>query len=315
MGNLVREAARASTLFENTNTDLKRRYLIKNIDAINSIMKRMPGYCGSFGTGYPFYALGKGLEGSLPIIPEQIRYNDELFAAAAENGDTWTCARCLSRTGSCMPDLKQICKPCPKQNSELKPRKVLNRLPDVDMWMICEDSKIEEAKKKMVQLFEYVNMHTSDVDPVRTIGEISEIANDLSAGKMPHTMLPLDVHIIERSKMDFLISNMPFELNAAVNDNSKPYLSIHPYSLRKTWQKDDEAYNFVLDYMYTLTPFNWDNELQGKLDLSRQVIGAMFSEEDMESILHKVSSPAVERRFQSPELQKRYKERVGSWKK
>lgn len=67
--------------------------------------------------------------------------------------------------------------------------------------------------------------------------------------------------------------------------------------------------------MYTLTPFNWDKDLQGKLDLSRQVIGTMFSEEDMESILHKVSSPSVERRFKSPELQKRYKERVESWKK
>ena len=51
------KAADASTRFERLNNDLKRRYLIRNIDTINSIMSRMPGYKGSFGTGYPFYVL------------------------------------------------------------------------------------------------------------------------------------------------------------------------------------------------------------------------------------------------------------------
>lgn len=52
MSNFAIDAATASTLFERTNSDLKRRYLIKNIEAINSVMERTPGYCGSFGTGY-----------------------------------------------------------------------------------------------------------------------------------------------------------------------------------------------------------------------------------------------------------------------
>lgn len=315
MSNLVREAATASTLFEKENSELKRQYLLANIAAINSVMERTPGYCGSFGTGYPFYALGEGLEGQLPIIDEQIRYNDELFNEAAKNGDEWVCTRCLSRTGKDMPDLKQICKPCPKQFPELKPRKVLNRLPDVDMWMICEDSKVEEAKKRMVELFDKADMHTSDIDPVATIGDVKEIANDIHAGNMPRKMLPLDVHIIERSKMEYLIANMPYVLLDAMGNGEKPYLPIHPHSLRKTWQKDDEAYNFVLDYMYTLTPFNWDKDLENRLNFSRQVIGSSFSEEDMNAILHKVSSPAVERRFENPQLQKRYGERVSSWKK
>lgn len=49
--NICIQAADASTRFEKNNTELKRLYLIKNIDTINSIMARTPGYCGSFGTG------------------------------------------------------------------------------------------------------------------------------------------------------------------------------------------------------------------------------------------------------------------------
>ena len=30
-----------------------------------------------------------------------------------------------------MPDLKRICKPCPQVKDSIKPRKVINRLPDV----------------------------------------------------------------------------------------------------------------------------------------------------------------------------------------
>ena len=72
------KAADVSTRFEKLNNELKRKYLIKNIDRINMIMSHAPGYCGSFGTGYPFYVLDKNLEGELPVIEEQIRYNDEL---------------------------------------------------------------------------------------------------------------------------------------------------------------------------------------------------------------------------------------------
>ncbi len=53
--NVCVQAANASTCFEKTNSELKRLYLLKNIDIINTIMSKTPGYCGSFGTGYPLY--------------------------------------------------------------------------------------------------------------------------------------------------------------------------------------------------------------------------------------------------------------------
>ncbi len=47
----------ASTTFEKANTELKRKYLIWNIEAFNMIVSTVSVNRGSFGTGYPFYAL------------------------------------------------------------------------------------------------------------------------------------------------------------------------------------------------------------------------------------------------------------------
>ena len=173
--NICELAALASSKFEKNNTDLKRRYLLKNIELINKVMSCTPGYCGSFGTGYPFYVLDSNLEGELPIISEQLRYNKELINESKKTGATdWVCAKCLLTRGDEMPDLKQICKPCPRIKDTIKPRKVINRLPDIDMWMVCADRYFELAQIVLSQSFDKLGMHTSDVNPVQTIYDIQE---------------------------------------------------------------------------------------------------------------------------------------------
>lgn len=313
--NVCVQAANASTCFEKNNSELKRLYLLKNIDIINTIMSKTPGYCGSFGTGYPFYTLDSNLNGHLPIINEQIRYNEELFNEAQKLGTHWVCAKCLSTTGYNMPDLKQICKPCPQIENSLKPRKVINRLPDVDMWMVCYDKDVETAKTTLSRLFEAFDMHTSDVNPVKTIQDVSEIATDLDNGEMPREMLPLDIHIIEYSKLSNLIDQIPFALQTSIEEGNVPYLPIHPTSLRKTWQHDDEAYNFVLDFLYSMTPFSLDDRLMQKLDFSRTIISNALTNEQLTEVLHSVAPASVERRFQTSQLQKTYERRVESWRK
>ncbi len=308
------KAANASTRFEKLNTDLKRRYFIKNIERINTIMEHTPGYCGSFGTGYPFYVLDENLQGELPVIEEQLRYNQELYDAGCNHCE-WACEECLKTRGSRMPDLKMFCKPCPQVEDAVKPRRVLNRLPDVDMWMICEDDKIPMAKKAMVELFKSYGMHTSDVDPVGTVDEIEEITSQLEHGKMPEKMLPLDVHIIGYSEFASLLDEIPFAMFNAMDNNVTPYLPIHPHSLRKTWQHDDTAYNFVLDYLLSITPFNWDKKLDKKLQLSRRIVKNFFTDDDLKTILAKVAPESVERRFKTEALQKSYERRVSSWTK
>ena len=49
---------------------------------------------------------------------------------------------------------------------------------------ICEDGKVEEAKKRLVQVFDSLDMHTSDVDPVKTIKDVDEIVTELEKIKL-----------------------------------------------------------------------------------------------------------------------------------
>ena len=105
-----------------------------------------------FGTGYPFYVLDSNLEGQLPIIKEQLRYNNELYKES-KYVQQWLCEECLKLNSKQMPDLKQICKPCPQVKDSIKPRKVVNRLPDIDMWMICGDDKVKSACKQLQEVF------------------------------------------------------------------------------------------------------------------------------------------------------------------
>ena len=121
-----KKVADISTDFEKTNTDLKRQYIISNIILYNNIASLIAECKGTFGTGYPFYVLDKNLQGSFPIIAEQIRYNDELVEQSlASQFREWMCATCLKDNYSKMPDLKQICNTCPNIEKELKPRKLI----------------------------------------------------------------------------------------------------------------------------------------------------------------------------------------------
>ena len=129
IGELTNKVEKASTDFEKTNTELKRKYLIWNIEAFNSIASAVTVSKGSFGTGYPFYALDKNLQGPLPIIQEQIRYNRQLVRDGEPfQKSIYLCKSCLKKNYETMPDLKTVCKPCPNMPNTLKPRKIVNKL-------------------------------------------------------------------------------------------------------------------------------------------------------------------------------------------
>lgn len=153
---------------------------------------------------HPFYALDKDFEGELPVIQEQLRYNEKLKNTILKSRlKKWHCESCLPIIDTYMKDLKQICIPCPRLEKGLKPRKIINRLPDIDMLMVCEDSKVDDAKKEFKETFDSLDMHTSDINPIQTI-------KDLENGKMPRKMLPLDIHVIKYSKLSKLLEQVPF---------------------------------------------------------------------------------------------------------
>lgn len=314
---IAKKVAEVSDDYEQTNSELKKMYIIQNIALINSIMQNINGYCGSFGTGYPFYALGQNLTGILPVIDEQIRYNNELKKSMESSKHRiWHCGRCLSENSLNMPDLKQICIPCPKMDDSLKPRKLINRLPDIDMWMICDDKCVEEAKEKLLREFKKHNMYTSDVSPIQTIEDVSQITEDLKAGRMPQKKLPLDIHIISYSEFIRLIEQVPQALKEYTNNdgNIPPYLPIHPISLRKSWQYDDVAYNFILDFLLSLTPFNLEIRLQQRMQESRSKVANIFSNEELNDILYSVATQSVRDRMKTERLKEVFEERMDGWR-
>ena len=304
----------ASTDFERTNTELKRKYLVWNISAFNTIASAVSVSKGSFGTGYPFYALNKDLKGKLPIIQEQIRYNRQLVVDGEPvQKSIYLCKSCLERNYSKMPDLKTVCKPCPNTLDGLKPRKIINRLPDLDMWLVCEDECMEKAQEELATLLSEYGMRTSDVNPFASIEDVVNISEALKNGKKPKIFLPIDAHIIEYSVLKNLIEQVPAELIEAKKDEKKPYLPIHPKSYRKQWKYDDEAYNFIYDFLSAFTSFNFSPELQKSLDASRLEVIKNHSEVELYNFLLQSATEANFRRFQSLELESYFFKRIKGW--
>lgn len=311
----VGKVAQASNDFERNNTDLKRRYFIRNIEAFNYLVSLIGSNRGSFGTGYPFYVLQKDLTGQMPVIDEQIRYNNELLAQAEESKKSnWVCKECLIENYDDMPDLKQVCKPCPNMDNGLKPRKIINRLPDIDMWMICADGHVEEAQGELAKLLREYDIHTSDVNPVQTIQDMEEITEDIKKGVMPKKFLPIDAHIMEYSKMSRLIEQVPLVLARAKAEGHVPYLPIHPKSYRKTWQYDDEAYNFIYDFLSAFTEFNFTSAMSQSLQNTRSKVADEYTTDELYAFLLQSATEPNKRRNQTKALRKAFEDRIGTWR-
>ena len=309
------KSVEASSIFETNNTDLKRLYILENIKKFNNMAKYVSNYNGTFGTGYPFYALDSDLKGKLPIIEEQLRYNKELLEKIKEsNKIIWLCGKCLEEQGKTLPDLKQICKPCPRIDNELKPRKIINRLPDIDMWIVSEKKNVEQTKEEMTKLFDSFDLYPSDINPIRTMQDIIDISENIVQGTMPDKNLPLDAHIIDKETLIDLIENVPKTLKESVSENT-PYLPIHPQSYRKKWQYDDEAYNFIYDYLSAFTPFNCDCDIMEVLVDSRKKVSSDFTNDELFKFLYSSATDANKRRFESKSLKKIFNERIEPWRK
>ncbi len=200
-------------------------------------------------------------------------------------------------------------------DDELKPRKIINRLPDIDMWMVCNSKDVSEAKEKLIGLFNENKMYPSDINPMRTISDVEEIVDYIKRGYMPEKNLPLDAHVIDYETLYSLMDDIPKEIETSLKSGKLPYLPIHPYSYRKKWQHDDMAYNFIMDFLYTFTEFNFDDELQEKLESTRKELSNNFSTDDLYSCVVSVAPDAVKRRLKNKVLEKRLIERIESWKK
>ena len=315
ISSIIEEVSNASTTFENSNTEIKRQYLLWNIYSFIKIASVISVKEGIFGTGYPFYVLDENFQGQLPVITEQIRYNRQLKRDGKPvEKNIWYCKECLDENYYKMPDLKTICKRCPKTIDELKPRKIINRLPDIDMWLVCKDGCLNQATEELSKALEQVKMLPSDHNPLASIKDVCEISEMVRKGIPPKRFLPIDSHVIEASALKELIEAVPDELKRSAILEQTPYLPIRPISYRKVWQYDDDAYNFIYDYLSAFTPFEFSEELNKVLAESRQKVVSNYSSDELFDFILNTATPGNFKRFQTPEIESIFYKKIKSWR-
>ena len=200
-----------------------------------------------------------------------------------------------------MPDLKIICKPSQKIDNSIKPRKVINRLPDLDMWTIAEDGKTSEVSAQLARALQVSDIYPSDISPYKTILEFTNISKDITEGRMPSKFLPIDTHIVEASQLKELIEKVPETIRNAKRTNTRP------------WQYDDTGYNFIFDFLFSFNIFTQNKELLDAIKKSRITIANENTPEELISIIYSISNPSVQRRMETIEIQEALKERFTSW--
>jgi hypothetical protein len=181
------------------------------------------------------------------------------------------------------------------------------------MWLVCEDGSVEKAQEELSILLEKYNMRTSDKNPFASIDDVVQISQMLKEGRFPKIYLPIDSHIIEYSELKKLIEQVPEVLAVAKKEERIPYLPIHPKSYRKEWQYDDEAYNFIYDFLSAFTSFNFPEDLQQTLDDTRMKVAGEYSTYELLDFIMKSATEANFRRFHTPELEENFFKRVGDW--
>lgn len=308
---IVEGVARLSSMYELQNTELKKAYTQQEMQQIKNVFELSKYYKGTFGTGYPFYAVGEDMTYDLPVILEQLRYNNELIEQCRKQ-DTrlWACLNCLEENVDDFPNLKIYCKPCADLSNELKPRKVINRMPDLDIWCVAEKRTTKKICGELSSLLENTTLTTSDVDPLQTFEDFKEIVLAMQSGKMPTKHLPLDIHVVEEGILNNLIEKVPDSINTGNLE-----LSIYPYSLRKTWDYESEGYNFVHDFLVSFSDLGLPKKTQKKLYESRKKLAERYSPEELYAVLMEIASDSTKRRYETEQLQEVFKEKVKKWKR
>lgn len=339
---VVNSAVIASDTFEElgrtkAGVEIKKKYIQANYDLYREVGRASQHAVASFTTGYPGYNL------SLKEIDEQYRYNHELLKQIQALGIAsmqWKCGGCLIKNYEKMPNLKQVCYPCTNTPAEVKPRKILNRLPDLDIWYVYDDSEafnshpndlgIENRLMLMDELQTELakrNMHTSDISPITTINEMAEVSKALKNFSMPNIHLPVDVHIVGLEYLKNLIQNVPQYMALKLSNTSSENLKINPDSLRKTWEFDSDGYNFVFDFLlsFSVIPLSKLNrnypytqkekELIELVNMIRSQVVQIFDEEEIMKVLLSVSGAPAQRRLQSQSLLDEFYTKIGvNWK-
>ena len=297
------ELVGALNSYEGNMSSARLDYLLRHMEAFNDALQGIDNTHGTMATGHPFYAISS--DNTIVPIEEQLRYNEKLRTTTADFG-SWPCLLCADS----LPDLKTRCGTCSR--TELKPRNIFKRAPDMDLWLIVEKNSADLEEEVQARLWG-AGFYTSDANLSTSLIKLNRALRTLKNNTMPDNWLPIDAHIIERGDLIAKIKEMPKLVKRyTLNKSSMPYIPIQPRSLRKKWQFDDEPYNFVKDYLYSLTPSGWSDDDMAILNESRRHVRKIMPADYALDMLKQIDS-TTSRQLNTAGIEEAFCRRYNSW--
>jgi hypothetical protein len=292
--------------FSEDESVLKGEYMAQQFEDFTHAVRSIPGYKGSFATGYPYYA--QNPDGGVYAVPEIARYArsfiPKIEADAARGNGAWICGAC--QVFSDLPDLKSQCKPC--DAVDIRPRDIFKALPDVDFWVVADDDEtpVSEFEQAVEDHVEREGFYVSDKDIAQAFDDTIHVMKALKRGNMPPTRLPLDLHVVTKKQMLNRLGKVQKTLKRG------EMLPISTRSLHKQWESSDEPYDFLKDFLFSMTPGDWpDAELQTALFTSRKAAKEHIGSKIVEIVSGMAEKEA--RQLGATPLQECLVQRIRSW--
>jgi len=286
----------------------KGQYFDCQFDRFHDAMNTIQGVIGVFGTGYPFYA--RQDNGAIADIPEMRRYQKSFQAAIHRDRlrsyGGWLCGAC--ELACDLPDLKRYCKPC--DSVDFKPRDIFKALPDLDYWVIVDDApeiKLRQQEEEIQECARTATFEPSDRNIVQTLETTKYVMETVLRGFQPGATLPVDMHIITKTALLTCLKEAP---DAIRNGNT---VDIAPRSLHKVWEDTDEPYDFIKDFLFSLTPHTWkDSELMQVLSNTQRDVYDLIVDNPIRAVSDRAEKE--KRQLEAPGVAHCLRERIKSWK-
>jgi len=274
-------------------------YIEKEIAIVSGILKKElgPSYSGSFGVGYPFYAKNESEFFKVDEINNFITKSIQEAGDKNKNIENWICPGCQNKNK--LTDLISVCSNCMLVGEEIKPRKILATIPDLDILVILKevDQTILEKVEDILHSKDYKQSDISIKDSFRNTKKVLE---DLKNNKEPVSKLPIDLHVLTDSQFKEIASRI------AEGEKSR----IKCPALHMTWENHDLQIWF--DFVFSMKEIDLTPELREVLLKSRKMVKEYWGEDNLVDAI-KNYYPRIQRIFETKEVEIALRNKIKTW--
>jgi len=249
------------------------------------------------GWGYPFYAKNK--EGFFKVDEINNFITGGIQNISQKNVKTknWICPGC--QTKNKLTDLISVCKNCSLVGEEIKPRKILATIPDLDMLLILKDVN-EAILEKVKNILHFTGYKQSDISIKDSFRNTKKVLEDLKNNKESTSKLPVDLHVLTYTQFIDIISQI------TKGEKSR----IKCPALHMIWEKHDLQIWF--DFVFSMQEIDVTPELREVLLKSRKELKGYWGEDKLVDAI-KNYYPRIQRIFQTKEVEIALRDKIKKW--